>query len=103
MVYVGKYDGYVHTLDSGRFVVGITCRRGPGVSTPNPKRDPRYRFNAIKLVPLDHAVFANTFEQLAADGAPTYANPNAAIKAARMLYPELREINPWRTDPELAA
>ena len=32
------------------------------------------------------------------DVATSYANPNAAIKAARRIYPELRKKHPWKTD-----
>ncbi len=101
MVYVGKYDGYVHTLGSGRFVVGIASRSG-GVSTRNPpKVEPQIGW--YKIRPLEPPMRATTFEQLAADGAPTYANPNAAIKASRRVYPELEQMFPWRTGAARAA
>ena len=95
MAYIGKYDGYVHTLNSGRFIVGVSYDTAGIVGTRNPpKADPPCRQRSI--IPLDPPLFADTFEALAAAGAPTYANPNAAIKAARRVYPGIRDQFPWR-------
>lgn len=95
MAYIGKYDGYVHTLNSGRYLVGIAGAVTDKCSTRNPpKGDPPCRQRSI--IPLDPPLLADTFEELAELGAPTYANPNSAIKAARRVYPEIRDRFPWR-------
>ncbi len=94
MAYIGKYGEYVHALSNERYIVGIR-RISRGVSTRNPpRRDPPNRHR--KVLPLEKALLASMFEELAETGAPTYANPNAAIKAARRVYPELQREHPWR-------
>ena len=100
MVYTGKYDRYVHGLSNGRFIVGLRCCNG-GVSTRNPPVPDSVIVWRVK--PLAHALHATTFVRLAEIGVPTYANVNAAIKAARRVYPELEQAFPWRTDPARAA
>lgn len=95
--YEGKYGGYVHRLDSGRFIVGIYrwWAAAADVCTRNPPRgDVGER--RLRAEPLWPPMVAQTFEQLAADGAPTYANSSAAIKAARRVYPVLAMRYPWR-------
>jgi hypothetical protein len=93
MVYIGKYDGYVHTLSNDRFIVGIEPCYG-GVSTLNPPLPDDVLVRRIR--PLTAPLHAETFEELAELGAPTYANVNAAIKAARRVYPVLAAMFPWR-------
>ncbi len=92
MVYIGKYGEYVHTLDSGRFIVGRNFLAGVCTHNPPKAEPPCWQ----RITPLKQPLFAETFEQLAAIGVPTYANPNSAIKAARLVYPDLRKRFPWR-------
>ncbi len=92
MVYIGKYDGYVHALDGGRFIVGRNFLAGVCTHNPPKAEPPCWQ----RITPLKQPLFADTFEELAELGAPTYANPNSAIKAARRVYPNIRDRFPWR-------
>ena len=84
----------MHTLGSGRFIVGIARLNG-GVSSRNPpKADPPCRQR--RITPLSPPTLGMTFEELTGRGTPTYANCNAAIKAARRVYPEIRVLHPWQ-------
>jgi hypothetical protein len=79
--YQGKYATHVHRVRyrfRQRWIVATGEADGTYLSLNGPWLDD------------PSAIAAQTLEDLAEQGVPTYANRNAAIRAARRVYPELR-------------